>query len=612
MKFQTAILFLCLSLALFSCSKKKKSAATTSGSTLVWQKLPDPDSFNEAWKNSQEVRVQTINDPDNLHPVNGTSQTRTELNLYLHVSLLQTDLRTSEIRPGLCVALPAISSDQLSLTFELRKEPLWDDNTPITAADVIFTTKASKCALVNNPSSRPYFENIKDIIPDPVNSRKFTVIMKHAYFQNMGIWCDYPIIQRVKYDSLNILRNYSLPQLDDSVFNSQPHADLKSWADWFNSAPAGTDPSAVSGAGPYKIDKWEPGQFISIRLKEKHWSHTSPNYWEKSYPHEIIFHLNRDVSSQLLAFKGQEYDASTVLSAGTLLDLQKDSLFNTNYHSAFINTYGYTYVGLNCKPVETRSQALRDKQVRKALARSIPVEQIIKVVNKGVNRRVAGPVSFLKSSCDTTLKLISYTPEETASMLEAAGWTDNDKDGVREKLINGKKQKLQLELVYLSIQNEWKEMAIMIKESMAKAGVEIIATGCDLPVWLGKMNSREFDMLMGAWNNTAMPDDFSQLWSTKSYLDGGLNFSGFGNAESDALIDSINVKMLADERRPLELKLQKIIYDEQPYIFMYGLVRRSVCHKRFKGASFYAERPGILYNTLQILPGNKSVVQTSP
>jgi peptide/nickel transport system substrate-binding protein len=599
-------------LLMSSCFKGKDSNEENSVTSPVYQPLPDPVAWKDDWKNDQIVTVQTLTDPDNLHPVNGTSQARTELNLYLHVSLLQTDLRTSEIRSGLCVSLPEISKDQLKLTFELRREPRWDDGTPITAADVIFTTKASKCPQVNNPATKPYFENVQDIVPDAVNSRKFTVIMKRPYFQNMGIWCDYPIIQRAKFDSANVLRNFTMMQFDDSAFNANAFPELVQWSDWFNTIPGGTDPSVISGAGPYEVDKWEPGQYISLQLKQKHWTLSSTNYWEKSYPKQIIYHLNRDASSQLLAFKGQEYDASTSISARTLLDLQSDSVFNSNYHSAFINTYGYTYIALNMKPSPGRTTILTDKAVRKALAHAVPVDQIIQVVNKGVNKRVAGPVSFLKSSCDTSLALIPFDPKKAGDLLAAAGWMDTDKDGFRDKEVNGKKTKMQLELAYLSIQTEWKEMAIMIREGMAQAGVDVIATGFDFPVWLDKTNTREFDMLMGAWNNTAMPDDFSQLWSSSSFSDGGINFTGFGNAESDALIDSINVKMLDAERLPYELRLQKILYEEQPYIFMYGLVRRSICHRRFSGAAFFAERPGILYNTFRVLPGNRPVVETTP
>ena len=596
----------------FSCKQRDDKAIETVV-TPVWQPLPAPETYLSNWRTDSNVIIHTLSDPDNLHPVNGNSLSRLELNLYLHCSLLQTDLRTSEMRPGLCTSLPKVSDDQLELTFELRPGPHWDNGTPVTAADVIFTAKASKCPLVNNPASKPYFENVKNIIPDAVNSRKFTVVMKKPYFQNIGIWCDYPIIQRAFYDSSNVLSRYTFAQFDDPVFNLSQNKDIMQWAEWFNSRPSGTDPSMLSGAGPYTVEKWEPGQYITLRLKPQHWTHRSENYWEKSYPPKLIFRLNRDAAAQQLAFLGQEFDGGSSLSARTLFELRKDSAFNANYHSAFINTYCYTYIALNTKPSANHHIALSDKAVRKALAYAVPVERVIQMVNKGVNKRIAGPVSFLKKSCDTTLILLPYDPAKAGDLLQLAGWKDSDKDGIRDKVIDGKKLQLTLELAYLSVQPEWKEMAIIISEGLAQAGVKVIANGFDFPVWLDKLATHDFDMAMGAWNSTAMPDDFSQLWSLTSYKDNGPNYTGFGNAESEALIDSMNVIMDDAQRIPLERKLQRIIYDEQPYIFLYGLVRRSVIHKRYSGAGFFAERPGILYNTLRVdLSGVKNTADVKP
>jgi ABC-type transport system substrate-binding protein len=194
--------------------------------------------------------------------------------------------------------------------------------------------------------------------------------------------------------------------------------------------------------------------------------------------------------------------------------------------------------------------------------------------------------------------LIDYNINKAAELLKAAGWKDSDNDGVLDKIINGKKLKLEIELAYLTTQPEWKEMATLVSESMAKCGVKANTIPFEFPIWNEKSTNRDFDMLMGSWNSSSMPDDYEQLWSTNSWLNGGQNFTGFGNEISDQLIDSINHTLNYDKRIILEKKLQKIIYDEQPYIFMYGLVRRCVIHKRFDNAEFYAERPGILYNIL--------------
>jgi hypothetical protein len=48
-------------------------------------------------------------------------------------------------------------------------------------------------------------------------------------------------------------------------------------------------------------------------------------------------------------------------------------------------------------------------------------------------------------------------------------------------------------------------------------------------------------------------------------------------------------------------RLQKIIYDEQPYIFMYAASRKIIIHKRFGNQYMTFDRPGVVLNNLRLL-----------
>lgn len=592
-------------------STRKDPVNSTDTSYKTSVTLPEPEKRDPSWSSENSVIVHILADPDNLHPSNGNSQTRAEINLYIHGSLLQTDLKTSEVRAGLCKSLPKISEDQLNLEFQLRDEPKWDDGSPLTAQDVIFTIKAAKCPLTDNPAAKPYFDNVKDVIADPSDPKKFTVIMKKAYIQNIGLWCDYPVIQQTFYDKANVLSKYTCSQFDDPSF--KPSEDLTSWAKQFNSAENGMDPTHISGLGPYKLVSWSNGEALTLQKKNNHWTDKSQNYWEACGPEKIIFTVNRDASSQKIAFSSQKYDGSAYLGTRTLFDLQSDSAFNRNYHSRFMDTYGYTYIALNMKPdLKKRKPVLTDAAVRKALAYASPVDDMIRIVNKGINKRVNGPVSFLKKSYYSELPLIPFDPAKANQILDEAGWKDSNANGIRDKQVNGTLVELEIELAYLSTQTDWKDMALIIAEGMAKAGVKVNPAAYDFPVWMEKAAMHDFDMLMGSWNSTAMPDDYAQLWSTASWNGNGPNYTGFGDESTDALIDSISFTFDENKRIEMEKRFQKKVYDEQPYIFMYGLVRRCAIHKRFNGSEFYAERPGILYNILQLPSAKGSEASVIP
>ena len=48
--------------------------------------------------------------------------------------------------------------------------------------------------------------------------------------------------------------------------------------------------------------------------------------------------------------------------------------------------------------------------------------------------------------------------------------------------------------------------------------------------------------------------------------------------------------------------LQKKIYDEQPYIFLYSRQRKVLIYKRFNTAKMYNDKPGIILNNFILDP----------
>ena len=586
-----------------SCESKKSSLPNSVSGYSLSYNLQDATQWDPSWSDSNVVNVQILADPDNLHPTNGSSQIRDEVLMYLHGALIKTDLQNGNMSPGICEAMPKQSNNSNALTFQIKKGVRWDNGAQVNASDVSFTIKASKCHLTNNVSNKFFFDNVEDVIIDSLNNLKFTILFKNASDYNLPMWCDYAILQESKYDFNNSLRAVSFHQLNDKSFLQEKNEQLVKWANQFNSDDMCANPSFISGMGPYKLERWERGQFISIIKKQNHWTSTSVDNTVKVFPEKIVFRISQDPSVQKASFLSQLYDASGAFPTRLLFELQQDKIFNKNYHSQFVDTYGYTYIAMNMQPDGIKQNlVLNDISVRRALAYSTQIENMIKVVNKGINKRVTGPVAPLKKECNQDLKLIPFDLKKANELLDNSGWKDSDKDGIRDKKINNKKVSLELELIYFNTIPDWKEMAVIIAEGMKQAGIMIKPIACDYPTWMEKVTTHSYDLAMGSWNTSSFPEDYSQLWSTASYIGNGSNYTGFGNASSDSLINAIAKETDSSKKLILEKKMQQLIYDEQPYIFLYGLVRRCVLHKRFDDATFYAERPGILYSPLQLSP----------
>lgn len=564
--------------------------------------IPDAPSFLSNWKKENILIYHVIGEPDDMHPCNGLSAQRSEIMLYTQVFLLNLNYQTLEPYPQLAKALPTVSEDGLVYTFELKNNMRFDDGKTISAEDVIFTFKANKCPLTNNPHAKPFLDHIKTIEQDKSNPLIIRVSMKDRYIQNLWLYSDYPIMQRSFFDPENTLSKYSFEQFDDPKFKADANADLKKWGAFFNDAKFSHDVNFLVGAGPYKIESWDAGQSLTLLKKNNHWSNGKTGIYENAYPEKIIMKINKDHNSTKLDFKAQVFDATAYMDTKPLLELLEDPNFKANYNGKFMDTYNYTYMAFNTKPDGIKHKSFfTDAKVRRALAHLVPVDDINKVVNKNINSRSVGPVSPLKKEYNTELKPIDFNIEKAKQLLSEAGWKDTDNDQLLDKVIDGKKTQFVFAMHYMTATPSWGDMAKLISEAMMKAGIKAEITPLEFNVHYDKARNHDFDVMLAAWAGSSIPDDFTQIWHTSSWASKGSNYAGFGNAQSDALIDSIKIELNDEKRHEMVKRFQKIVYDDQPYVFLFSGKRRIAVHKRFGNQEYYFEKPGLLLNNLRIL-----------
>jgi hypothetical protein len=56
-------------------------------------------------------------------------------------------------------------------------------------------------------------------------------------------------------------------------------------------------------------------------------------------------------------------------------------------------------------------------------------------------------------------------------------------------------------------------------------------------------------------------------------------------------------------RYGMSKRLQKMIYDDQPYVFMYSTNKKVIIHKRWGNQIMSAEFPSVIVNNLKLLAG---------
>jgi peptide/nickel transport system substrate-binding protein len=190
-----------------------------------------------------------------------------------------TDPKDYHLTPALVVARPTISEVKdgewkggIKLEYEIRPEAIWDNGTPVSASDYVFTLKS-----ILNPDTkctplRPYYEWLADVQIDPSNPKKFTVFSKEKFFLIEEFAGTYVLPEYV-YDPEHIMAKFKLTDLNTNEKREalKGNADIQKFADQFNSEKFQREKGGVVGCGPYEFVEWKTGQTITLQRKKNWW-----------------------------------------------------------------------------------------------------------------------------------------------------------------------------------------------------------------------------------------------------------------------------------------------------------------------------------------------------
>ena len=133
--------------------------------------------------------------------------------------------------------------------------------------------------------------------------------------------------------------------------------------------------------------------------------------------------------------------------------------------------------------------------------------------------------------------------------------------------------------------------AALMKENLRKLGIDMTIRELEWATFLEQINDRKFDACGLGWA-TGLESDPYQIWHTSQMENRGSNFVGFGDAESDRLIEQSRLMIDDAERRKLFFELHRIQHEVQPYFFLYTTPALGIYDKRYRGVKLYKVRPG--------------------
>ena len=551
------------------------------------------------------VTLHELADPDMLSPIPSSSANATYIQLNIFQQLLGINFETLQLEGVLAKDRPKVEEvtegefkDGMKITYEIRPEAVWDNGSPVTADDYIFTIKTIKNPKVNGGSIRPYIEPIGHIEKDAGNPKKFSIFYKEKYIlaEIFSGWFVYPAYA---YDPKGLMSKFTIRELSDPKNNKRLVGDknINDFANEFNSPKHAREKEYITGSGPYKFVEWETGQQIILERKKDWWGDKVNLPQLAANPERIVYKVMNDWTTAVTSMKDEGLDVARGIRAGDFVDLRENKRFTQLYNLHSPVALSYDYIGLN-----TKNPKLSDKRVRRALAHLVDKNEIIDVLLHGLGAPVVGPIHPTKDYYNKSLKNIDYNPEKAIALLEKAGWTDTDGNGIRDKVIDGEKVEMKLEYKYNSGNDRRKNTGLFLQENAKRAGIEISVVAREWTVFLEDTKRRDYEMFCAGWVQSPIPDDLKQLWHTESDTPDGDNRCGFGNEESDRLIEQIQVTLDEDERRPLYQRFQELVYEEQPYIFLTSPKERIAIHSRFDNAKPSLNRPGYNEKAFQLIP----------
>jgi len=301
-----------------------------------------------------------------------------------------------------------------------------------------------------------------------------------------------------------------------------------------------------------------------------------------------------------------------------LIGVQPEQLTTVQLNPSLnLHTYkddGYSYIGLNLANPENPQAGqdeegnlieqdphpiLGDLAVRQAIAHALDYQAIISKVYLGQGYQIASNVlPAVGWAHDPSIQPYAFDTELASQILEAAGWTDSDADGVREcngcsTAAQGATLKIKLQTTAGHTTRE--DLGALVQDQLNSIGFDIQFEAIEFGTLVQEMLGQTFEMVIIGWTGLGTDPNDDSFWHSRFDTPGsGFNFVSYQNARIDELLEQgVSVPGCAPkDRAPLYQKIQQIIHDDIPYVFVTGSVGNTGYSGKFNGTdpgpwSFY-------------------------
>jgi len=415
-----------------------------------------------------------------------------------------------------------VSRDCRNMTFQLRKDVKWHDGRPFTADDVVFTYQA----MVNPKTPTAYKEDFKAVESiEAVDAHTVRVRYARPYAKALQSW------------STNML----------------PRHLLESYVAEGRLREAPQNRESPVGTGPYRFKEWRTGEKVVLTANQDYYE-TGP------YLSRLVYRIIPSQATIFLELKAKAIDSSGTLTALQYKRQTDYPAFRRAYQKFRYPSSAYTYFGFNLK-----DPRFADKRVRQAFAYAISKQELIEGVRLGLGREATGPYKPGTWVYNPNVKRYPHDLERARQLLAEAGWREKNGDGLLVK--DGKP--FTFTLMTNQGNDERKKIAELIQASLRELGVGVDIRILEWASFIKEyIKKRRFEAIVLGWGIGLDPDQY-EIWHSSKTGPDDLNHISYANPEVDEMLERGRSSCLEDERKKYYDRLQEILAEDQPVVFLY-------------------------------------------
>lgn len=423
------------------------------------------------------------------------------------------------------------SDDGLVWTYKIRDGLTWHDGQPLTAEDIAFS-----------------YNLYKDTPEYPYMNGYYT-----TYFES---------ITTTDNNEVVLTLTEAIPNIESQLvflYILPKHV-------WENEDKLEYENTAMIGSGPFKMAEYVQNEFVRLTANKEHFL-TPPKV------DEVVFQTFENQDALVQAIKTGQVDMVTEMPNTAAESLKTEE--NVELVVGAPLAPGVTDIIFNqtdpenCPTEEggicSGHAALRDRNVRLAMAHATDKQQLIDVILLGLgNPGLTLIPDGLGVWYNDSLQDYEFDVEKANQILDDAGYADTDRDGVRE-MPDGS-EPLNFRLNWPSDSINAPRMAELLSEMWGAIGISLEPQAVDPDALTAQCcPAFDFDIMIWGWASDPDPSALLYVYTTEA-IPSGSSETGYSNPAYDELYAQQQIELDFEARKDIVWEMQKIVHDDVVYI----------------------------------------------